>query len=56
MIKKLPDWVQKDIDELRSGKPIKCPDCNGTGESCGCEDCDHRGRCFMCNGKGKVIF
>jgi hypothetical protein len=28
---------------------VTCPDCNGTKEKCGCQDCDDVGDCYACH-------
>jgi hypothetical protein len=33
---------------------MKCPDCDGTGKSCGCKNCEEIGKCYACMGTGEL--
>jgi hypothetical protein len=47
-------WTHNRTKIKRSKVAEVCPDCNGTGLSCGCVACKELGHCVGCDGKRYV--
>lgn len=49
------EWRNEAIARLLPGTAVKCPKCNGIGET-QCDHCEAYSECRTCNGTGEVVF